>query len=72
MKHLNIRSDTLNPIKDKVENSLEPNGTRLSDENTIAERLRTKISKEDIMKQKLLHRSKDTFIMTKGQSTEWE
>ena len=72
MKHLNIRSDTLNPIKDKVENSLELNGTRLSDENTIAERLRTKISKEDTMKQKLLHRSKDTFVRTKGQSTEWE
>lgn len=32
----------------------------------LAERLIAKLSKDDIMKQKLLHRSKDAFIRTKG------
>lgn len=43
MKHLNKRSDKLNLIKDKVENSLELNGTKLPDKKAISGETNSKI-----------------------------
>jgi hypothetical protein len=74
IKDLNIKPDTLTLIKEKLRGYLESTGTgdKFLNRTPIAQALRSKTNKWDIMKLISLCKAKDTVNGTKRQPTEWE
>ena len=74
IKDLNIKSDTVNLIEKKLENTLESIGTGGNFLNKIpmAQALRSIIDKWDLMKLKSFCKAKDTVNRTNQQPTDGE
>ena len=74
IKDLNIKLDTLNLIEEKVGDNLECIGTEDNFLNTasIAQAVRTTISKQDPIKLKWFCKAKDTINRTNRQPTKCE
>ena len=74
IKDLNIKSDTLILIEEKVRNSLKYIGTGeiFLNRTPIAQALTLTIDKWDLMKLQSFYRAKDTVNRTKQQPTDWE
>jgi hypothetical protein len=68
IKYINIKSDTLNMIEEKVGNSLEciNPGDNLLNRAPTAQALRSPINKLDLMKLKSFCKAKDTTNRTNG------
>ena len=70
---LNIKSDKLNLIEQKVENTIEHIGTEdvFLNRTPVAQALRSTIDKWDLMKLKS-SMAKDTVTRSKQQPTDWK
>jgi hypothetical protein len=71
MKHLNIKQNVLNLIKQKVRNSLELIGIvdNFLNRTSMTQALKSTNDKWNLMKLKIFYKSKNTVITTKWQST---
>jgi hypothetical protein len=74
IKDLNIRPDTLNFIEEKVGKSLKLMGTggNFLTRTPMAQALRSRIDKWDLIKLKSFCKAKDTISRTNQQPTDWE
>ena len=74
IKDLKVKSDTLNPVKEKEYNSLElfSTGDDFLNRTPIACSLRTIINKWNLVKWKSFCKAKDTINRTKWQPIKWE
>jgi hypothetical protein len=74
MKDLNIKLDTFNLTEKEVGNSLRRfySGDNLWNRTPMAQALRSKIDKWNLMKLQSFCKAKDTVNRTKWQHTDWE
>jgi hypothetical protein len=74
IKDLNIKPDTLNLIEEKVGKSLELIGIEgnFLNRTPVAQALRSRIDKWDLMKLKSFCKAKDIGNRTNQQPTDWE
>ena len=74
VKDLSIKLNTLNPIEEKLGNTLEHKvpGDNFLNRTQMAQPLRSTIDKWDLMKLKSFCKAKDTVIRTNRQPTDWE
>jgi hypothetical protein len=74
IKDLNIKSDTLSLIEDKVEKSLELIGTggNFLNRTPMAHALRSRIDEWDLMNWESFCKTKDIVLKTNRQLTDWE
>ena len=74
IKHLNINLTILNLIEEKLRSSLQcmSTGDHFLNITPIAQTLRAKINKWNLLKPRSFCKAKDTVNKTKGQPTEWE
>ena len=74
VKDLNIKPNTLNLIEEKVGNSHELIGTgrNFLNRTPMAQALRSKIDKWDLMKLESFCKAKDIVNKTNQQPTDWE
>jgi hypothetical protein len=74
IKDLNIESDTLNLIEEKVGKSLKHIGTRgnFLNRTPMADALRSRIDKWDLMKLESFSKAKGIVYRTNWQPTDWE
>ena len=74
IKDLNIKSDTVNLIEEKVGKSIKQSGTGGNFLNRIpmAHALRSRINKWDLMKLKSFCKAKDIVHKANWQPTDWE
>jgi hypothetical protein len=74
IKDLHIKPDTLKLIEEKVGKSLEHMGTgeNFLNRTPMAQALRSRIDKWDLIKLQSFYKAKDTVNRTKQQPTDWE
>jgi hypothetical protein len=74
MKDLNIKPDTLNLIEEKAGKSLELIGTggKFLKRTAMAQALRSRIDKWDLMKLESFCKAKEIVNMTNQQPMDWE
>jgi hypothetical protein len=73
-KDLNIKPDTFNLIEEKLGKSLKYMGTRekFLNRTPMAQPLRSRIDKWDLIKLEIFHKAKDIVNKTNWQPTDWE
>ena len=73
IKDLNIKPDTLNPIKEKVEKTLKLDGTGayFPNRTSMAQALRSRIDKWDLMKLVIFCKAKNIVNKTNQQPIYW-
>ena len=74
IKDININLTTLNLTEEKVGSSLQDMGTgdHFLRRTPVAQTIRARTNKWDLLKQSSFCKAKDTIIKTKRQPTDWE
>jgi hypothetical protein len=72
IKDINIKTDILNIIEDKVGKSLVGTGVNFLNRTLMAHALRSKMVKWDLMKLEIFCNTRDIVDKTNWQPTDWE